>query len=365
MKRLLFIASGPLKRPVKGTPLRIYYFLQQIKKEHQLFVCAQDMDDDRDIHFFRYPTDSKLNVIFYFIKLVKQNKIDVILITSELGIKLPIILKLFCRVKIVIDLHGLYFEEWYYQGLISGFKKFLYEWKGKFYLSSYDLIFTVSETLKNYYKNINSNIEVVYGGVDLKKFKRIIKSADPDIFTIGYAGNYQKYQGLDYILEAAKNIKEKKLFKFKLNLVLSGDENKMRQILKDYNLSDETVLHLNVEHTRVNKILANSDILIISRPNIKMTKYAYPSKLPEFLATGLPTIVTNVGPVAELFVNNDCCIVIDYNNISRDLENAIVILQKMSREERNNIGNKARKFVRNRLTWNSLGLNINKCIDSL
>ena len=72
-------------------------------------------------------------------------------------------------------MHGLYFEEWYYRGSIGKFKKFFYEWRGRFYLTFYDLIFTVSATLKDYYKRTNKNIEVIYGGVDLEKFKKIIR----------------------------------------------------------------------------------------------------------------------------------------------------------------------------------------------
>ena len=365
MKNILFICNISLKNPIRGTPLRIYNFLNQIRKKNNLFICTKDINEDLNISFIPYPGYKGLKKIMYFINIIKQNKINLLLASTETGIKLPILLKFFSGVKIIIDLHGIYAEELYFKKSISKLNKILLIYYIKFYLSFYDLIFVISKKLKNYYKNINGNIEVIYGGVDLKKFKKITKSIDSDIFAIGYAGNCQEYQGFNYLLQVAKNIKKKKLFKFKLNLVLSGNRDKINQILKYYDLYNEAILHFNIKHEKVNNILSNSDILVIARPNIKMTEYAYPSKLPEYLATGIPTIITNVGPINELFINNDYCMVINHNNINQDLESAIIVLQKMSREERKIMGDKAIEFVSKNLTWDILGKKINKYLNEL
>jgi len=113
MKNILFIANGPLKDPLKGTPIRIYNFLYQIAKDHRLVVCADNMDNIDGVIFKPYPRFSKFKSLLYIIKLIKEEKIDIILITSELLLPVIIILKFLTGVKIAIDLHGLYFEEWY------------------------------------------------------------------------------------------------------------------------------------------------------------------------------------------------------------------------------------------------------------
>ena len=55
MKNILFVSGVNLKNPMRGTPLRIYNFLQQINKESNLFICCQDIDDHLKKNFIFYP----------------------------------------------------------------------------------------------------------------------------------------------------------------------------------------------------------------------------------------------------------------------------------------------------------------------
>lgn len=210
MKNILFISNVSLKNPIRGTPLRIYNFLIQIKSNHKLFICAKDVPVELSDYFMFYPGGSAFKRLFYFLNFIKKNKIDVVFTATETGIKLPIFLKAFSGVKIAIDLHGLYGEELYFKGAISNFRRFFYDKFVKFCLNFYDLIFVVSKKLADYYKKTSSRIEVVYGGVNLKNAAG--SRASPPVFTIGYMGNARPYQGLDYLLDAAKNIKDKNLF---------------------------------------------------------------------------------------------------------------------------------------------------------
>jgi len=176
----------------------------------------------------------------------------------------------------------------------------------------------------------------------------------------------RSYQGLDLLLKAVKNIKNKNLFPLKLNLVVSGKESKIKKIIHKYNLGNEVNLNCNIRHNNVNYIINNSDVLVIPRPgNIKITEYAYPSKLPEYLATGIVTIITDVGPVKELLNNSNSCIIINTNNIIEDLEKSLEKVYNMDYKSRKIIGKSAIKFVNNSLTWNILGKKINKHLREL
>jgi len=362
--KILFIANGPLKDPLKGTPIRIYNFLYQISKDHDLTVCADNMNDIVGVDFKLFPRGSKVRGFLYFIKLIKDKKIDVVFITSELLLPLVVVLKLLTNVKIAIDLHGLYFEEWYYHKRISFFSKIIKEIKTRFFLLFFDLIFVVSGKLKKYYRYNNKNIKVIYGGVDLKIFP-ISQIKNSEKIIIGYMGNPRSYQGLDNLLWVAQQIKTKKIFDFKLNLIISGNQEDFYKMLDFYGLRDDSLINFNVKHDLVGGIMSKSDVLVIPRPSLKMTEYAFPSKLTEYLATGIVTIVTNVGPVDELFVDNDHCLVVDHLNIRESLRDALIKANSIGEKRRMEIGQRGRDFVGDNLTWDVLGKKINDSFSKL
>jgi glycosyltransferase involved in cell wall biosynthesis len=367
MKHILFVSNVRLKDPIRGTPLRIYNFLNQIQKEHILWICAAEVPGFFQDFFIPYPTQfSRIRKLIFFKKIIKEKRIDIVLTATESNIRLPILLKWLTGVKIVIDIHGLRAEELYFEGEINKLKKLLLDLLIKFYLYCYDHIFVVSEKLKSYYSIINKNITVIYGGVNLFEFLDGTSEKLSDTnFVIGYMGNLRPYQGLDYLLEAVRNIKEKKLFDFRLNLVIHGDEKELVNKLKEFNLRDITDIHFNVPHKEVYEIISKSSVLVIPRPSLPLTEYAYPSKLPEMLAIGKPVILTNVGPVRELLKDTNFSIIISSQNISYELENALIRVFKLSQSERFDIGQSAIEFVKNNLTWDLLGKKINMVLEKI
>lgn len=366
MKNILFVSSVNLKNPMRGTPLRIYNFLQQIGKENNLFICCQDIDDHLKKNFIFYPQYRGIKKIKYFLDIIKDKKIDIVFVATETGIKLPIILKIFTNIKIAIDLHGLSFEELYYKKAISWGKKIYLELMIRFYLCFYDLIFVAADNLKIYYKFLEKKISVIYGGVNLSEFPYNFFTHDEQYLIVGYMGNSRPYQGLDYLLTALQKIKENKIFPFRLNLVLSGEkETEVKEKLISHDLIDEANLNLDVAHSLVNDIINKSDVLVIPRPSISVTEYAFPSKLPEYLATGIPIIISAVGPVNYMFQDNSCCIIVKTDDVENNLKQALTDFSHLSLAERKNIGLNAFQYANNNLTWEVIGKKINKDLTNL
>lgn len=366
--KVLFITKISLKNPVRGTPLRIDNFIKQIGQEHDIYVSALDIAENSKIKFFPYRQNSWWSNFFYFRNIIKQNNIKVLVTATGTSIKLLVLLKLLCRVKIVMDLHGIDVEESYFHGYISNRQRIVKEFIFGFLLRFFDLLFAVSHKLKNYYSSVNKNIEVIYGGVNLAEFS-LAMPPKRDFLLIGYMGNTRVYQGLNEIMAAVIKIKKENIFPFRLNMVISGSDKDFDQIKKtlaDNDLLSLTSLHFNVDHDKVDEIINQSDVLVLPRPaGIKMTEYAYPSKLPEYLATGLVTITTDVGPVSELFKNAQSCLVISTDNIEQNLVNALRQVFAMSLDKRQEIGRKGREFVQNNLTWDILGKKINQSLAKL
>ena len=364
--KIMVITSCSLNNPNKGTPLRIKNIVKQLSKCHEVTVCAKGCEPGVGSDFIEWPNKGGgINRLIFFLRYLKKEKIRLIFTATETSIKLLVFLKLLCKVRIVIDLHGLYFEELYYFNRIGKIRKIYMEIASKFYLFFYDQIFVVSDSLKDYYKKINKNIAVIYGGVDLSVIKRKQKwRHGGEVLSVGYMGNAKTYQGLEYLLEALKKFNKNNETHLELNLVLSGDASHVASVLRGYNLNKWAVIHSNVDHKRVSGIINKSDILVIPRPSIKMTEYAYPSKLPEYLGTGVPIIVTDVGPVARLLKGSKCCFLISSDNIADGIYEQLLAYSNMKLTERKKMGQKSISFVENNLTWDVLGKQINEIITS-
>lgn len=148
-------------------------------------------------------------------------------------------------------------------------------------------------------------------------------------------------------------------------MILSGDLNPIVKKLRDCGLYIEAVLNFNVDHQSAKELIKNSSVLVIPRPNLKLLEYAYPSKLPEDLSTGISLILTKVGPVEELLRGYNCAIVIEPNNLVKNLEEALVRVYRMSLQEKIELGSRAINFIKTNLTWDILGEKINQSLSKL
>lgn len=364
--KILYLSPINLKEPKRGTPIRIVNLLRQINKRHELFISCTDVDEEfKNVHV-PYPQLGILQKLKIFLSVIREKQIQLIMTSGEACIKLPILLKLISGVKIVNDLHGVPGEEEFLAGFVGINKKRWIQFKIKFFLRFYDHLFPVSGKLKNYFLKVNRNATTIHGGVNLYDFPPRDATVKNDIFTIGYTGNFRSYQGLDLLFEAAKIIKDRHAFNFKLRLIINGDQDKIKQRLIEMNLLSDTDLFTNLPHQQAGQLIASSDVLIVPRPSIPVTELAFPSKLPEFIATAAPVITTNVGPVEEIFANkNICCIITSTNNIAHELSNAIQRVQSMSQDERDRLGKAGRDFVESHLTWDIIGVTINNALEKI
>lgn len=365
MKNILFITDTALANPKRGTPLRIMSVAKQINKENNIFVVAQDVSEDLSKNFVVYPKINFFSKILFFVKLIKKNKIDLVFANTDIEIILPVFLKIFTRVKIAIDIHGLYAEEMYYANLIGPLKKRLIDFTVRICFFFYDLIFVCSHKLIDYYPQVSKKMLVLYGGFEGENIFDTKERIEPEVFTIGYAGNLKSYQGFDYVLEACSIIKQKNLFDFKLNLIVSSGTTDIEKKLNDYGLLEVSELSFKVEYEEAKAIIGRSSVLVIPRPSLPLTEYAFPSKMPGDLLSGIPTIITIVGPVEKLLGNSDVSILINPDNITVNLVDALLKVKNMSSEERGAMSNRAKKFVQANLTWDVLGAKINEVLKNL
>jgi glycosyltransferase involved in cell wall biosynthesis len=108
--------------------------------------------------------------------------------------------------------------------------------------------------------------------------------------------------GLPILIDSFKLVLEKYPL---LKLCLIGDiSNKFefdKLLLKVVKLDirDSVVFVGEVERDIIPSYFQNAKLLLLSRPNNRQAKGGFPTKLGEYLATGIPTVVTRVGEIPE------------------------------------------------------------------
>lgn len=170
----------------------------------------------------------------------------------------------------------------------------------KYFLGKYDFI-TVTNTAEQDWivKGTTvpeSRIRIISNGISEDKFKRLstIKYFQPENpFVITYIGNIGNGQDLSPILEAVKGVHD-----IKLNLIGDGIElEEFKRKVKTENLRNVR-LHGKLKWSRLLPFYQTSTILFARLG--KNYQSAIPSKLFEYLSTGLPIIFSGSGEAAKL-----------------------------------------------------------------
>jgi glycosyltransferase involved in cell wall biosynthesis len=145
--------------------------------------------------------------------------------------------------------------------------------------------------------------------VDFSRFKQNVLNDKPDKPYIGYCGSMSnKKDGVLILIKSFINI----MNTFPdLSLYLAGP-----MIPKDDYLEQRNYISKNIAENRIMYIgsltkeeipdfLSNADVLALARPQSKQAEGGFPTKLGEYLATGKPVCVTNVGEIGYYLKDNE------------------------------------------------------------
>lgn len=162
----------------------------------------------------------------------------------------------------------------------------------KFIYKNCDLILTASKSfVPNIQKHLSKDKEKVkfwpqYAVVS--KEDKHIDLFNKDDFNIVFTGNIGKAQGLDLVIEAAKQLKDTDI---KWQLVGDGrEEDVLKQKIKDFHLEDNVIFHGRKPESEIPQYLANADAaLLILKPD-PVFEMTLPAKLQTYMACGVPII---------------------------------------------------------------------------
>ena len=178
----------------------------------------------------------------------------------------------------------------------------------------------ISQGLKQYYISNGCHpekVHVINMIVDSTRFKDLQKQpSEPYIAYCGTASNTK--DGVDQLIKAfALVVKHHPEYK----LYIIGNTPNKRQRFNNYELTKELGIENNVVFTGVifteqmPQILKNATILALDRPNNLQAEYGFPTKLGEYLFTGNPVVITDVGDISLFLKDGESALIASPDNL--------------------------------------------------
>lgn len=348
MSKVLFMCDIALKNPVRGTPIHVARLLTELRKEHNLIVCAASVPDALEDIFVPYPRSEKgVAKIRALLRIVDEHKPRTIFTIGQVGLLGPVLIKLLRGVRIVVELQGVEYVEKYAMGHIGLIHHYFWKYKSMLLLPLFDVVIAFTRRTANLYPFLRK-VSIIFPGIDVDALPQAVHQPIPPL-VVGYSGNTDEYQGLPYIIDAVAVLRTEGM-DVRLHLILSGTDEKVQPTLdhiEKQNLTVATTILRNLPHRESVHEMLNASVLVIPRTPAWESVYGFPSKLPESLATGLPVITTNVGAVPELMPElGEHALVIPCENITNHIVEALKTISSWDVTERTRRGDATRTYAR-------------------
>lgn len=176
--------------------------------------------------------------------------------------------------------------------------------KHKFYLRTckkIDGLFVISPSLKDYFVNEvgvrEEKVHIINMVVDLSRFDNLKVKTKSN--TIAYCGTISEHKdGISCLIKSFAKVIE---HQNNITLTLIGGfenqktEQNVLHLIKDLNIENKVILLGTVSADEMPIHLCAAKILALSRPKNKQAQYGFPTKLGEYLMTGNPVVITQVG----------------------------------------------------------------------
>lgn len=188
-------------------------------------------------------------------------------------------------------------------------------------LLKYYNIICINDNIKNDFNLNENNYIKIEGGISEARISVIQNDKcsygiKKDFFCIGLFGSLDNYNSIEEIISALSQIINESVI-----LYIAG-KGPMESYVKLSALRDKRIKYLGfIDQTALDKIYSEMDILLnIRKIKNNKTRYLFPSRIFEYLASGKPIISTSL--VGNMEYNNKMSIVIDEDIES--IKNAII-----------------------------------------
>ena len=246
------------------------------------------------------------------------------------------------------------------QTLPDSFLNRLDFWLHRKLIPHFDGHITVSDSIMQDFMP-NSDYIRVEGGVATKLLEGAADNsqlkASGNQFTVAFAGSLDPVNGIDILLDAFSQLGRG------YRLVIAG-WGPQEDVVRAAAAEDERIHFVGrLPFPEVLRIYEAADVLVSIRPTKTLhTRYFFPSKLMEYLASGTPVITTCTGHTEEEF--GDFCYLLK-DESAKALADLIRSVAMTSPEARREKGQRARSYMKEHKTWDRQGHKIVRYIERL
>lgn len=238
------------------------------------------------------------------------------------------------------------------------------KWAYKLILKMYDGYISISKKLGNFYNDfVVKPTYIMSIIVDTEKFNgKVEKQYDK----ITYVGNMElSKDNIDNIIMAYSKIIENHP-EFTLHLYgTPSDKNRkiLMAMVDKLNLHDNVFFEGRVDNDKVPLVLSEAKILVSSQPYTKRAEGGFPTKLGEYVAMGIPTLICDVGENAKYLEPGIECFYAKPNNVDDYAAKLDYIINNY--KEAKMVANCGQKKIRENYSHLAIGKSMKNFIESL
>lgn len=294
---------------------------------------------------------NKISSVFAVIKMGwylfrNAHKFNSVLIVSN-SVSLIIIAKLICKVRRLTIL----IEKSEYPFVLKSNNK-VGEIYGRIYVNNiyklFDGMVVMTNPLMEYFKSKVSEKTKLFHMPMTVETDRFLLNDKPDnklgdyIAYCGYMGGNK--DGVENLLNSFKLV-ENEIENIKLLLIGTAPKEELgylKELSKTLGLK-RVIFFGQVDRDEIPFLLLNSKALLLARPSSLQSHGGFPTKLGEYLSTGKPVIVTNVGEIGEYIIDKINGFIVEPDNNFEFAQKIIYVLKNY--EEATIVGKKGQKLA--------------------
>ncbi len=254
-----------------------------------------------------------INYPFVKYLINKSRDFDIILTTPYI----PCTLTLLARPNIPIVYEDV---DRFYLFFKNPFKRIVVRFLEEFCITHSDYLIAVSPKLyEEDFTKRGRNVFYIPNGVNIEHFSWAAKSQAKDRLdkrTLIYIGAVETWSGLDL---AIKSLAQAVKIDPKLRLVIVGEGNlhymkNLRRLAKSLGVTDNIHFLGRRNYDDIPRLLAHACLGLATFPKTELMERAFPYKVLEYGAAGLPILMTNVTPFSDLVRKYGAGIVVNRPN---------------------------------------------------
>lgn len=220
-------------------------------------------------------------------------------------------------------------------------------------------VLAVSDQVAQYvrsYREPGSAVHVLPNGVDIKRFARCHLPREPSrdgALTLGFVGTLKQWHGVSALIEAFQALA---IADSQLRLLIVGDGPERTRLEQQVarlpaGLAQRVFFTGTVDSDLIPALLAKIDVAVAPYGPLR-DFYFSPLKIFEYMAAGLPTVVSRVGQLPTL-IHDDVTGLLYTAGSTTELARALLVLLE-DPELRLRLGRAARRHVAKNSTWEAV-----------